>query len=82
MSMWFSLVVVVVDVYEILPHMEEMKCLDMPMLVIPRSGWWVLHIAFNFVLKDKRDGILGVLQEERKRARNWIGERDFKNPIN
>jgi hypothetical protein len=59
MSMWFSPIAIVVDVYEILPLMVEMKCLDIPTLVmpwpIPRSGWWVLHIVFNFVLEDKRD---------------------------
>jgi hypothetical protein len=59
MSIWFSLVVVVVDVYEILPLMVEMRCLDMPTLVITtyalaHSKKWVVGFAYYFQLCSQR----------------------------
>ncbi len=45
------------------------------------GGFYILLLTL--LSKTKGIGILGVLQEERKRARDWlIGERDFENPIN
>jgi hypothetical protein len=53
MLMCFSHVAVVVDVYKILPLMVEMKCLDMPTLVITtyalaHSKKWVVGFAYCF----------------------------------
>jgi hypothetical protein len=39
---------------------------------IPRSGWWVLHIAFNFALKDKRDWHIGCFARGKKESKRLI----------
>jgi hypothetical protein len=51
--MWFSFVAVVVDVYEILPFIVEMKCLDMPTFIITtyalaHSKEWVVGFTYCF----------------------------------
>jgi hypothetical protein len=57
--MWFSLIAVVVDVYEIIPLMLEMECLDIPTLVITiyalaHSKKWVVGFAYCFQLCFQR----------------------------